>query len=447
MSKLLSPSSECHDSLNQEPTRDVEVLLINSAQSTIDHELFRIDQDSGEVDKIQAAKNKIVKIKEILVDTVDNGTGIDENASKITLIAVESLRKTLNLPRSQSLLPAIENFENKSTRVIATKVATESILSYVKSALQTIIDMIVRIWDRITKFFKSLFSFKTLSEQRVKQAQKSISELSPDAQPTQPFLEAVGLESVNIHQAVHGNVIRFNIKDRCDFETVSTIIDHTERMITSHREIVLHIVSTMNELLADKIHYDRVVDQVERLVGEIKSKTTHFPMHTKEYLGNIAIATYGNFYDEHVFVVKEQAGKRYADDHVRLFNLDAGFEKQCSEKSYRPKVLSKSEMDKIAKDTVDLNNKSSALDKVIPIVDKVLKKARDSFMESIRHDHGLMITLEADAEASRRTHAILELIKDLFRYVTNTLPKLSAEVMKINNGISVYIKSSIKLYA
>ena len=160
--------------------------------SDANEEMAEIDDLEDSIDDAVEGSDDLEKIQGVMEESVANdGEGLDETAAEIAEIAIESICTRLGIKRKQSIVPAMESFGSKDTRVAATKIAIENLVDVAKRIWNAIVDGFKEMMAKAKRFIIDLMS-KTGSI--VKAAEAAITKAkSLDGTPKKESIEDEGL--------------------------------------------------------------------------------------------------------------------------------------------------------------------------------------------------------------------------------------------------------------
>ena len=124
--------------------------------------------------------------------------------------------------------------------------------------------------------------------------------------------------------------------------------------------------------------------------------------------------------------------KGHHEQERRIFNLDVHITLSDQTKTFVPAVLTKKEMQELAKQSIELVKAVASLDEMIPLIEKALNKAEGYFFT------------KQDQQQSARIGLLV--VRDLFRYTGATLPKISIDSNRVASSVANYVRDSIALY-
>lgn len=435
------PANIATEDVTAAPALNEELETVQADSMTVKKSLRDISLDLDFMLGARSRMGELVRVNGILTDAVGYGMPLDETGAQIAQVAVENICRRLGLSTQKAqITPGLEHFKDKATAMMATKIALESVTEVIKTLAKKIIEWLQGIWNRIKKFFSRIGVQLRLTKENLQSAIGLVNKLPSDAKPVSEYIEDNKVANEDSEYADHDysfldNHILFGIKGKCDSSTAMEIVKNTSTLININREIILHIVTCLQNLMDRPPSEDNLEAYAEKLTGEIKEKMGRFTLLNKKSEGNKVVYSYGHFHDSEVFRLREAVGMSEDDQRVRLFNIDLSTEK-IKDEPYRVKVLSKGEMSHLAVETMRLVDQTEAFNKVIPIVEKVLHHASDTLQ-------GFYNKVTTDESKTVITQA-LNMIHDMFNYVGRHLPELSASAVRVASDSSVYVRASVQ---
>ena len=396
-----------------------------------DKDVNQIKTCLEEHDRLYAALENFEKARTIVTVAVEEGRVLEPTSIKILNVHIGMTSRVANIPFT---LPSV-GFEglDKTQNRLLTKIASESFLDKVIEFSKKLAEKIMQLWHRVVAFLKKLFNRDEATRKKLEQQQQEIEGLSESANVPKK-INAVAKEDFG-HLDVFMDQVPFGINGRCDYETTSKVIENTSTLIKANRTIVLEIVECMKSLTEDKIDYSKVLNEVENLVEDIKRNIGHLPLNFKKTVSATVTYSYGHLVSEKACVIQEQMGR--SQEHDKVFNIEVDIQSKSNRTAYIPDTLRKSEMSKLVIRAMKLLTEIKDLDKVTTIVENVLKRTV-TFLNSKLDDQ--------TPDDRRNIHLVLGLIKDLFRYISTMLPKVSRDASNVSASVTYYVKSSIGVY-
>jgi hypothetical protein len=134
-----------------------------------------VQDTHDEIEEVQAAiedaeegAEDLEAIGDVAADTIeDGGEGMSEDAARVTEVAVESICRRLGV-RGSSIVPAIESFGSRSSRITATRITVEGIVDGVQKIWAAIIAAFKKVWAKLKDFYKYLTDSNVRMEARAK---------------------------------------------------------------------------------------------------------------------------------------------------------------------------------------------------------------------------------------------------------------------------------------
>ncbi len=118
-----------------------------------------------------------------IVDAVEDGEGLTEEAAEVASIAIESIRNRLGFRAQSRLVPATESFGNTNTRVMSTRLVIEGIGDTIKKIWAAIKAAALRVWEMIKSFFAKLFNSATMLAKHIQALKDRARGMSGDLSP------------------------------------------------------------------------------------------------------------------------------------------------------------------------------------------------------------------------------------------------------------------------
>lgn len=138
--------SEIIPAVTDEQAERVEELEEQVAQGEVVEAEAEVQETGETVDEAIAAIEELSDVAEVLEGSVEEGEGLSEDAAEIAEVAVEAICNRLGYKPEKKVIPAMESFGGASSRMDATKYALEGVK-----------ETIMKIWEAIANFFKSMY--------------------------------------------------------------------------------------------------------------------------------------------------------------------------------------------------------------------------------------------------------------------------------------------------
>lgn len=157
------------------------------AADTLETDMLETNEHLDEAEEIQEAiedaeegAEQLEAISDVMEEAGEKEGGVSEDAAKIAEIAVESIYARLGV-KKRAVMPAMESFATKTTRLNATKVAVEEFREQAKIIWGKIVAAIKMVWDKISDFFAKLFDANVKLKTRAESMRASALKLTGEA--------------------------------------------------------------------------------------------------------------------------------------------------------------------------------------------------------------------------------------------------------------------------
>lgn len=303
--------------------------VVPAADLEVQENVAEATQDVAEVEDVNAAVEEAVEgaeeleaIQDVAEATVETGEGMAPEAAQVAEIAVEAICARLGLRTKTKMVPAVESFGSKNSRLAATKIAVESINEQLVKIWNQIKATIAAVVEKIKDMvFKMLNGVGSL-EKSIKAAQEAVAKLEGEAAEKE-------FASQSLAGAIGGNAA-----------SAEKVLDSQTKMIGSYAAV--------------QEAFKKTADACEPVAKDF----------TKE-LPDFGLEAFPGFKFEGLFGGKS-AGFAVAEGKVKFTSTDGA----APEKDAKVAVLTKDEMSKVltsAGDLVkafgELKSKVSAFDK------------------------------------------------------------------------------------
>lgn len=432
-------------SLNVEEAVPNRIIPIDYAKLLTDDQedcLFFKDMEKQilESEQVHETINDLTKVRDIIDQSVQNGEGLDQAASEMASVAIESALDRIGY-KNRTVILSLENVSNKHSRIAISQVSLEGVIDVIKNLAKKLGEMMLTIWKKIKEYIGKLMNRQEHAAKQMQQAQEQVAKLPGNSKPAEEYITTLNVaneSSDSDHSTFLEHNIRFGIKGRCDGETALQIMNNTSDLIDSNRVVIINVVAFLKSVCSNPFDIKLIQKESEHLVSEVKDVLHRFTETFKKTQGNQMVYSYGYFHDDHICQLKEDIGKESSDKRARLFGIDLYYIKSKPEE-YKVKILSKSEMAQIGKETLSLLEKSRKFDNVVSIVDRTVTSASDKLTNDL-----FKASLE---DQYHDVYQSIELIKDLFNYVKRYLPQLSAASVRVASDATVYVRASVARYS
>lgn len=129
---------------------------VETATAEVTEQVGEAEQMDTAIETAEADAGTLENIQEVMADSVESGEGLSEDAAKIAEVAIESICARMGIQNKQKVMPSVESFGSKSSRVLATKLAMESVMDTIKTIWNNILKAIKWVFEKIKSVFLSL---------------------------------------------------------------------------------------------------------------------------------------------------------------------------------------------------------------------------------------------------------------------------------------------------
>lgn len=190
---------------------------VETAAAEVTEQVGEIEEMDTAVDSAEADAGTLSDIQDVMAESVEKDEGLSETAAEIAEVAIESIRIRLGMKQTQPVIPSLESFGSKSSRVTATKIAMEGVGEMLKKIWENILKAVNWVWEKIKSFFLSLTKNRAALLKHLQGLQASAKALKADPEGV-----------------VTGNVVKaFNIDGKTDFGTAETVLANSETLLES----------------------------------------------------------------------------------------------------------------------------------------------------------------------------------------------------------------------
>lgn len=156
----LSAALENADLEGGENVSDVEIAEgatdLAEGSAEVDQEVAAIESLNLAIEEAEEGAEELEGNAEVLQESVDSGEGVSEDAAALATECMRNVMRRLQLPQRQ-VVPSLEAFGSKNTRLAVTRVALEGFSDTIKSIWERIKKGIKLVWQKITDFFAKFF--------------------------------------------------------------------------------------------------------------------------------------------------------------------------------------------------------------------------------------------------------------------------------------------------
>lgn len=217
------------------PETAVEVEAAASEIATGQTELEQMDVavEEGEAD-IEALSD----VQDVMQEAVDTGEGMSEQTAEMAEIAIESICARLGFQRTKRVMPSLESFGQKGSRLAATRIALEGVGDSIKTAVKSVIQWLKDMWEKFKGFMAGIFRSREAMEKHLAGLRKKAEALEASAKGKEQTIKFGGMTKISVGK-------------EANLKTAETVM-HDVQNLGAHAVDYLQIVSeTMRAASAD----------------------------------------------------------------------------------------------------------------------------------------------------------------------------------------------------
>jgi phiKZ-like phage internal head proteins len=181
------------------------VELVPETQAEVEVASGEVSEQTNDIADLDGATASAETDAETLEDvattmqeSVESGEGLDETAAKVADIAVESIMARLGIKSATKVIPSLENFGSKSSRVAATKIALEGVMDKVKQIWQAIVNALKSLGAKIVSFIQGLIKHRATLEKHLKGLQARVAKIDASAKPKEQKLKGGFVKGLSV---------------------------------------------------------------------------------------------------------------------------------------------------------------------------------------------------------------------------------------------------------
>ena len=400
--------------------------------SDANEEMAEIDDLEDSIDDAVEGSDDLEKIQGVMEESVANdGEGLDETAAEIAEIAIESICTRLGIKRKQSIVPAMESFGSKNTRLSATKIAIEAADEQGRSIWKVILDAIKQMMEKAKAFIVALFS-KTAALVKAAEAAKAKAKSLAGASLKQEKIENKALAA----QIFDGK--------KSDHSSISAILDNHKKAADAGlkaKDLVLEVAGDIEAFVKNaggetgkiKDAIGKVIDTYKGLgnsdFSTVNDKGEMVEMIVGPFVGGTAIAIDFNRGEDLSFSMKvrPQVSADKAPESVPALSLD--------------------EIGSMADYVIEMAKVTEAYKAQMPKFDAIVKEVGNIANAAINI---VSKTSDAEGDAAKAAKAGVAQAKKLVKDISGAVTFFATAVPVgcINSGKAAlrYANASLELY-
>ena len=325
---------------------------VETASAEVTEQVGEIESMDGAVVDAEADAGTLGDIQEVMADSVESGEGLTEEAAQIAEVAVESIRARLGMKRDQKVMPAMESFGSKSSRLAATKIAMEGVMETIKSIWANIVKAVKWVWEKIKSFFLALTKNRAALLKHLEGLQGRV----------KSFTGEVG-------KTITGGAVKaFSIDGKCSAATADKVLSDSEKLfkaITVGANNAAGLVNKLTDVKATSVELDKagtdLLDQLKEAIAPLGTVAS-----VKGATDGMIVAHFGNLaHGKSVAIASDKEGKTKS--------VSVQLEDNQKEAAKEGAALSKGEMEKVLGSAIALVKSLQSFDKVEKDLERITK--------------------------------------------------------------------------
>lgn len=179
-----------------------------------------IEQLAVSVEEAEADETALTDVADNMQESVDSGEGMSEEHADMAEIAVESICQRLGFSREVhgSVLPSMESFKSKGSRLSATKIALESVMDRLKTAGKGIVEWLKQLWEKVKSFVSGLLNHRGMLDKHLKSLKEQASKLEAGLKKKEEKLKIGAAGSLSVD-------------GKADATTAATVLSETTQLL------------------------------------------------------------------------------------------------------------------------------------------------------------------------------------------------------------------------
>jgi len=397
-----------------------------------------VEEMSAAIEEAEADSETLGDIQEVMADSVEEGEGLDETAAEIAEVAVEAICARLGIRSKQSVMPAMESFGSKNSRLAATKIAIESIGDTIKKIWEAIKAAAIRLWEKIKSFFIGVAKNTGALSKHLEGLKQRVQNLDDTKKPVETDLEIESLAK------------GFSIKKKADFTTAKAIISNSHNLLKAADSLSTEVLaktdvvkgliskseitdsefqSVMNDSTKSVISR---VSQVLSTASGLGGDTGAFKTDKKtkvDYFGPFASCRGLAVYDQ----MKGTADNEYHSYRVSITSVD-------SIAATKIKALTKDQMLDLIKEALALLDAMEAYEKVQKNSEKIVAATKATSDVAIKEVAKVSEGSSAKGRIFREVASEMNGINSIVAGLGVSIPKAVFDAVKLSGD---YVSASI----
>lgn len=335
---------------------------VEAGAAEVTEQVGEVEDLNTAIEEAEADAETLGDIQETLAETVESGEGVDETTAEVAEIAVEAICARLGIRNAQKVVPSLESFGSKSSRVTATRVAVESIGDKIKQIWSAIMAAIKTVWEKVKSFVAGLLKNRGMLEKHLEGLKKRVETLDGNLKPKEKEVSG-------------GAGKAFGIGGKADLKTAETVLENARKLMGVASVAVQQASRTAGQVL----NFEKDPSGATKAKGELVGAVSEAVKKLGEVSSKDGVSQYGQLVGGKTIVVNAQA-------NAEKQTLDIQIGELSKEQPKTAAALSRDEMKSLVGEALDLVKALKEYDKVekdlakisaecAKVVDAVLKGA------------------------------------------------------------------------
>lgn len=420
---------------------EVSEEVVPASELEVERGDSEITENSNDIEEMVTATEEAVadaeslgEIQDVMQESVDEGEGLPEEAAEIAEVAVESICRRLGISNTK-IIPAMESFGSKHSRLSATKIAIESIGDTLKKIWEAIKAAFIRVWDKIKTFFIGFTKNTQALSNHLDDLKKRVIDLE-DSKTADKDLDSSSLANA------------FSINKKANHATATTIIENSKKLLEANADLTKTVDGTLSGL---KNLMSTEIDR-NKFTAYMNSAQAAHDANIRKILSSIIISGIGKAQKEDKKNATSYAGpfegcrvlriqnqtKGTAPDEYKVFSI--GIETSDKFEAEKIDVLKKDQM-------LDLIHKAASLIDALNSFEKqrdMLSKAADASKKVA--DEALKVVAKLSENDTVKSRIFREIGTEVSSYnsivssMSVSIPKVVFDAIKSSAN---YVSASI----
>lgn len=214
---------------NLDEIQPAEAELVPATAAEVEATTGDVNNQEQEIEQLAVSVEEAIEDETALSDVADNmqeavdsGEGMSEEHADMAEIAVESICARLGFSREAhgSVMPSMESFKSKGSRLSATKIALESVMDRLKTAGKGIVEWLKQLWEKVKSFIAGLIGSRAMLDKHLKQLKEQASKLDAGLKKKEEKLKIGAAGSLSVD-------------GKADASTAATVLGETNELLNN----------------------------------------------------------------------------------------------------------------------------------------------------------------------------------------------------------------------